>query len=108
MATYPNVNAANKYARDVVAGKIPNCRKVIQACQRHLDELAKEKDPVFKYRFDKAKAERICTFIQKMPHTKGEWARRKLRITLEPWQLFFFAASFGWVVKKQASAVFAR
>jgi len=100
MATYPNVNAANKYARDVVAGKIPNCRQVIQACQRHLDELAKEKDPAFKYRFDKAKAERICTFIQKMPHTKGEWARRKLRITLEPWQLFFFAASFGWVVKK--------
>lgn len=99
MATYPNVNAANKYARDVVAGKIPNCRQVILACQRHLDELAKEKDPNFKFRFDKAKAERVCSFIQKMPHTKGEWARKKQKIKLEPWQLFFFAASFGWVVK---------
>ncbi|MCZ4253489.1 terminase large subunit [Pseudoalteromonas shioyasakiensis] len=100
MATFPNVNAANKYARDVVAGKIPNCREVILACQRHLGELAKEKDPSFQFRFDKAKAERICSFIQKMPHTKGEWARKKLKISLEPWQLFFFAASFGWVVKK--------
>ncbi|TMP51469.1 terminase TerL endonuclease subunit [Pseudoalteromonas sp. S1688] len=99
MATYPNVNAANKYARDVVAGKIPNCRQVIQACQRHLDELAKEKDPNFKFRFDKAKAERVCSFIQKMPHTKGEWSRKKLKIKLEPWQLFFFAASFGWLAK---------
>lgn len=100
MATFPNVNAANKYARDVVAGKIPNCREVILACQRHLDELAKEKDPNFQFRFDKAKAERICSFIQKMPHTKGKWASKKLKLSLEPWQLFFFAVSFGWVVKK--------
>ncbi len=100
MATYPNVNAANKYARDVVAGKIPNCREVILACQRHLDDLAKEKDPAFPFKFDKAKAERVCSFIQKMPHTKGEWARKNLKISLEPWQLFFFSTSFGWVVKK--------
>ena len=82
MATFPNVNAANKYARDVVAGKIPNCREVILACQRHLDELAKEKDPNFQFRFDKAKAERICSFIQKMPHTKGKWASKKLKLYL--------------------------
>lgn len=41
--SYPNVNAANQYARDVVRGKIVACQFVIQACQRHLDDLMAEK-----------------------------------------------------------------
>ena len=41
--SYPNVNAANQYARDVVRGKIVACQYVISACQRHLDDLAEEK-----------------------------------------------------------------
>ncbi len=80
MATYPNVNAANQYARDVVNGKILACRLTMLACQRHLDDLERAKDPHWPYRFDKNKAERFLRFSQKMPHTSGEWARRKLRI----------------------------
>lgn len=45
MATYPNVNAANQYARDVVNGKILACRLTMLACQRHLDDLERAKDP---------------------------------------------------------------
>ena len=41
--SYPFVNEANQYARDVIRGKIPACRYVIQACQRHLVDLTKEK-----------------------------------------------------------------
>ncbi len=37
--SYPNVNAANQYARDVVRGKIVACQFVIQVRQRHLDDL---------------------------------------------------------------------
>lgn len=99
MASYPNVNAANKYAREVVAGKIPTCQLTKLACQRHLDDLKKQSQKNFKYKFDKDAAERICKFIQLLPHTKGEWLRRKLKITLEPWQLFFFAVGFGWAKK---------
>ncbi len=51
--SYPNVNAANQYARDVVRGKIVACQFVIQACQRHLDDLMEEKSKSFRYRFDK-------------------------------------------------------
>ncbi|ECY3351761.1 terminase large subunit, partial [Escherichia coli] len=51
--SYPNVNAANQYARDVVRGKIVACQFVIQACQRHLDDLMAEKSKSFRYRFDK-------------------------------------------------------
>lgn len=100
MATYPNVNAANRYARDVVAGKLPACRYVKLACQRHIDDLQREKDKNWPYRFDREKAERFCRFSQKMPHTSGEWARKKLRLTLEPWQQFAFSVGFGWVNKK--------
>jgi hypothetical protein len=32
MATYPNVNAANQYARDVVGGKILACQLTILSC----------------------------------------------------------------------------
>ncbi|MDH8249818.1 terminase large subunit, partial [Klebsiella pneumoniae] len=39
-------------------------------------------------------------FAQKMPHTSGEWARRKLRIEFEAWQKFALGVPFGWVHKK--------
>lgn len=100
MATYPNVNAANQYARDVVGGKILACQLTVLACQRHLDDLERAKDPGWPYRFDKNKAERFLRFAQKMPHTAGEWARKKLRIEFEPWQKFALGVPFGWVNKK--------
>ncbi|WP_204578183.1 terminase large subunit [Citrobacter cronae] len=100
MATYPNVNAANQYARDVVGGKILACQLTVLACQRHLDDLERAKDPAWPYRFDKNKAERFLRFAQKMPHTAGEWARKKLRIEFEPWQKFALGVPFGWVNKK--------
>ncbi|ELY5820963.1 terminase large subunit [Cronobacter dublinensis] len=96
MATYPHVNAANRYARDVVAGKILACRYVKLACKRHLDDLERAKDQRWPYRFDREAAERFCRFSEKMPHTSGEWARKKLRLTLEDWQKFCFCVGFGW------------
>lgn len=97
--SYPNVNAANQYARDVARGRIAACRYVIDACQRHLDDLAKEKSKKFRYRFDKDLAEKAAKFIQLLPHTKGEWAFKRMPITLEPWQLFIVCSAFGWVQK---------
>ncbi|GHB30545.1 terminase large subunit [Salinicola rhizosphaerae] len=100
MASYPNVNAANKYARDVVAGRIPACKEVQQACQRHLDDLKASKGRAFRYRFDKDAAENVCVFIQLMPHTKGRWARERKLVELEPWQKFLFCVIYGWLRKK--------
>lgn len=97
--SYPNVNAANQYARDVVRGKIVACQYVIDACQRHIDDMAQEKGRKFRYRFDKDLAEQAAKFIQLLPHTKGEWAFKRMPITLEPWQLFIVCCAFGWVQK---------
>jgi phage terminase large subunit-like protein len=100
MASYPNVNAANKYARDVVTGKLVECRYVQLACKRHLDDLKKSVTKSYPYKFDKTAAERVCKFVQLLPHTKGKWSQLGLKITLEPWQIFQFAVMFGWKKKK--------
>lgn len=65
MAAYPNVNAAQKYARDVVGGRIPACIYVKQACARHLNDVKASKAKSYPYRFDRDLAERVCRFIQK-------------------------------------------
>ncbi|QDQ87702.1 terminase large subunit [Alcaligenaceae bacterium SJ-26] len=99
-AKYPRVAAAQQFARDVLRGKVPCCRYVTQACQRHIDDLEKSKGRDYPYRFDQAKAEKKLRFVEFLPHTKGEWARERKKITLEPWQLFGLACTFGWVRKK--------
>src|ERR1700741_3352008 len=97
---YPRVEQANKYARDVVAGRILACRYVQLACQRHLDDLASSKSARFKFKFDPEAAERKLNLIEMLPHTKGEWAYKRQLVTLEPWQKFGLACTFGWKWKK--------
>lgn len=90
MTAYCDIS--RQYATDVVAGVIPACKWVRLACQRQLDDLA---NGVEGYTFDTEKAERVCKFINLLPHIKGEWAGRP--IDLEPWQVFILTTVFGWV-----------
>lgn len=100
MTAYPNVDIANKWAKQVVAGKILACKWVILACQRHLDDLKKSKSRDYPYKFEPKLAEKKILFIELLPHTKGEWALKRQKIQLEPWQKFGIAVTFGWVRKK--------
>jgi phage terminase large subunit-like protein len=83
---------ARRYAEHVVAGKLPACKWVRLACQRQLDDLAR-KD--WQYRFERKRATAICQFIEYLPHVKGKWASREIK--LEPWQCFVLTTVFGWV-----------
>lgn len=85
------VGIAEKYARDVVSGAIPNCQWVRAACQRHLDDLEKPG----KWTFDYERAAHICRFAEMLPHVKGRWASPTF--ILEPWQCFVLTSIFGWV-----------
>jgi len=96
---YDHVAQAAQWARLVVRGKVPACRYVQLACQRHLDDLDRSKGKDFPYRFDPAAAEKKLRLIELMPHTKGEWAFKRQLVTLEPWQKFGLACTFGWVHK---------
>ena len=97
---YPRVDQANKFARDIIAGRIPACRWVKLACQRHLTDLAASRTRGYAYKFDAAEAEKKLRIIELLPHTKGEWGFKRQLITLEPWQKFGLACTFGWKHKK--------
>lgn len=88
-----------KYAKSVVSGKVIAGKLVIAACQRHLDDLAASREKTYPYKFDKDKANRVCDFIELLPHTKGKWAQARQSLTLEPWQSFALTTVFGWVKK---------
>jgi len=85
---------SNQYIDDVLSGKLLSCEFVKQACRRQREDLARED---FEYTFDHDRASHICKFIELLPHIEGEWARKKLKITLEPWQCFLLTTIFGWV-----------
>ena len=103
---HPHVDRATRYAQRVVAGKIPACLWVRLACQRHLDDLRRSREKGYPYRFDKAKAERVCQFAELFPHVKGHWAIARpgkpdsTLIRLEDWQCFIQAVIYGWVEKQ--------
>lgn len=96
----PNVDKAMAWARSVLKGKVPACRFIHLAIQRHFDDVAESRGKGFPYKFDAAQAEKKLRLVQLMPHTKGEWAFKRQLITLEPWQLFGMACTFGWLRKK--------
>lgn len=91
--------AALRYAKGVVSGKISVCKWVKLAAQRHLDDLKRSREPDYPYRFDVERAEKPCRFIEQLPHTKGKWAKHQELIQLGDWQCFLVCVLFGWVSK---------
>ncbi|MBD8790955.1 terminase large subunit [Pseudomonas syringae] len=100
--SHANVDKAMAWARSVLKGRFPACLYIHQAIQRHFDDVAASRSKSFPYKFDPKKAEKKLRLMQLLPHTKGEWAFKRQLITLEPWQLFGLACTFGWVKKKGA------
>lgn len=99
--TFPNVEKASEYALDIHEGRILAGKWVKLAVKNHISDLQKsELDPEFPFYFDRQKAERVCKFIQFLPHTKGKWAKEGKLLELSPWQLFFICCVFGWMRKK--------
>lgn len=91
-----NVDKAMAWAKTVLKGKVPACRYIHQAIERHFADLKASRGKAYPYYFDAEAAEKKLKLIQLLPHTKGEWARLKLPISLEPWQIFGMACTFGW------------
>lgn len=109
---HPHVAAGERYARDVIAGRIPACKWTQLACQRHFDDKKRARRAGWPYKFDPAAAERVCKFGELLPHIKGRWARKDPkrpnahRIRLQPWQCFVRLSLFGWVKKRSGKRRF--
>lgn len=85
---------AIKYAEDVLSGDIPACEHVKNACQRFFDDLDRE---YFDYYYSEFHANKFCSFVEKLPHTKGRWAQKSELLKLSPHQIFIWCNVFGWV-----------
>lgn len=88
---------ALNYAKDVVKGKVLASKFVIAACQRQIDDLKRWKGKDALYTFNKDKANRVCQFVELLPHIKGPLAGELIQ--LEPWQCFILTTVFGWIDK---------
>lgn len=82
------------YAKRVVEGAVPASSLTRCACQRFLSDLEREG---FKYVFEPDLVNRACSFMERLPHTKGQWAARGELFILADWQIFVVANLFGWI-----------
>lgn len=89
---YPHVTTGYEYALAVVEGRIEAGPYVRLACQRQLDDL---RNGVEGFRFSPARAAKVCRFIERLPHIRGQW--KSSNLVLEPWQCFLLTTVFGWV-----------
>lgn len=89
---------AEGYSSRILSGEIPSCKWVKLACQRQVNDLARQKQKDWPFTYDQRKANRVCDFIECLPNIKGKWGGNCL--FLEPWQKFILCSVFGWVHKK--------
>lgn len=97
------VDKALRYMNRVLTGKLAVCREVVQACERQQKDLIRKRFP---YIFDRAKANRVCKFIELLKHAKGPLAGENIH--LEDWQCFILTTIFGWVHRKTGYRRFSR
>ena len=83
---------AEIYAQQVRTGNILTCEFVQLAVDRYYRDMDNALDKG--WYFDRKAAQRAISFIERLKHTKGQWAG--LRFKLEPWQQFIIWNIFGW------------
>lgn len=91
------VHPTTQYALDVVTGKRVTGRLERLACQRHLNDLARQGTESFPWVFDEEKANRVFDWFSYCKHLEGPLAGSP--IELEPFQKFDLGVIFGWVHK---------
>lgn len=86
------LHPAELYAQQIRSGEILACELVHLAVERYYHDLDTALD--HGWYFDRKAATRMINFVEKLKHTKGEWAGQ--HFTLEPWQQFILWNIFGW------------
>lgn len=88
------MDRATKYAEDVASGKIIAGNPHRQACQRHLNDLAKQGTKDFPYIWKPEKSEHIINFAETLTIAEGE---RPRPVKLFESQCFDLGVPMGWV-----------
>lgn len=97
---------AADYLGAVILGGLVTNRWTYLAVQRQLDDLARQDDPAWPYRFDEQAGNRVCEFLSRLKHVKGEKGGQRFEI--EPWEAFIITTVFGWLHKETGLRRFRR
>lgn len=83
------------YAHSVCKGETNVCRDVRLACQRFINQYENKE---WEWVFDPDYPQHVINFASALKHTKGPQAGQQ--VVLEPFQLFFICAIYGFRSKK--------
>ena len=87
-------DCVTRYARDIVAGRIPSGKLQRLACKRHLDDLKRFNTKKSAYYWDETFAAQKLAFFPQLVHWRGALAGEPFE--LMPWQMFVAGSLFGW------------
>lgn len=89
----PPVDKVTKYAQAVVEGKVKCGQLHRLACQRHLDDLKKQRTKEFPYYWDAKAAMRAINYAETLTVAEGTEPKQ---VKLIPSQIFDIGCTFGW------------
>lgn len=84
----------DNYIAQVMDGSLIAGEKIKLACQRHLNDLEKAKNPDYPYYYDDAQAQKAIQFIELLPGTDGK------PIKMLGFQKFIIGSLYGWRTKE--------
>ena len=99
------LDRATKHAENVVSGKVMSGKLHYLACQRHLNDLARQNTPEFPYIWDSEKSERILNFAEKLTIAEGTEPKP---VKLFDNQCFDLGIPFGWLKSANGKRRFRR
>lgn len=85
---------ATLHAERVVSGQEPSCRTHRMACERHLNEIAKQGTKEFPFVWCPEKSEKILRYAEMLTIAEGAQPRP---VRLHDFQCFDLGVPFGWV-----------
>ena len=88
-----SIDRVTAYAQAVVAGDVVCGNLHRLACQRHLDDLKKQRTAAFPYYWDPAAADRVLNYAELLTVAEGAEPRP---VELIPSQVFDIGCTFGW------------
>lgn len=89
MSTFDLTKPYNKYADDVVSGRIVACENIKLACKRYIEWFSRDD-----IHMDTEDVDRRIRLVSKIKHWKGKSAGQPF--ILLPYQAWIFANLFGW------------
>lgn len=98
MSTYDTSKEYNKYADDILSGKIPASHNIILACKRYVSWF--DRDDIY---MDYDEVDRRIRVVGRMKHWKDKFWNTPFNLL--PYQQWLFANIFGWKWKSNGLRV---